>query len=73
MQTKAKEKIKVRVKDAENNEVMEYLPICTAGDPLEFEIDSILQALTIGQRYDLHQESNPSSLRNQLDKHAKVE
>ncbi len=59
---KAKDKIKVKVEDAENNEVTEYLPICTAEDPPEFAIDSILQALTIKRRYNLHTEGKTKFL-----------
>lgn len=44
---KAKDKIEVKVKDSENNEVTRYLPICTVEDSLEFTIDLILKALTI--------------------------
>lgn len=60
--SKAKDKIKVKVKDTEGIRVMEYLPISTAEDPLEFAINSILQAITIKHQYDLQEESKTKFL-----------
>ncbi len=60
--SKAKEKIEVKVKDAENNEVTEYLPFCITEDPPEFAINSILQALRIEKQYNLHNEGKTKVL-----------
>ena len=46
--------IKIKCKDAEDNEVTEYVPICAASDPPEFALDSIFEIERLEKRYGLH-------------------
>ncbi len=46
--------IKIKCKDAEDNEVTEYIPICMASDPSEFGLDSIFEIEHLEKRYGLH-------------------
>ncbi len=47
--------IKMKCKDNEDNEVMEYIPIISASDPPEALLDSIVKIEMLEELYDLHQ------------------